>query len=253
MDVEVLAMKFTPASFKRPKYFVIVIAGLLITTLAVYAAFSYFYWHDYDSRSPQAAATLKTKIETTFTPDSKTAPASAIDDVVNDFEHAYGSSPCQFNGWYQWQTVLPQLKAIGARCDERFFTALETTTVLKRLSAYLKDQQTVADLLITMTKATASPKDYAAAAKTWSDAESADLPDGGDVQPLTAKLKTTASAISKAFTALASADKKEDKSAFDTALADLKKAYADLKDIKTLASKTQSPLTDAVITAYEKL
>jgi hypothetical protein len=124
---------------------------------------------------------------------------------------------------------------------------------LKRLSDSLKDQQTVADVVAKTIKATASPKDFTAAAKTWSDAGSTDLPDNEDVQPVVSAFKSSATAIAKAFTALASADKKEDKAAYDTASANLKKAYAGLKAIKTQAQKAQAPLIDAVIAAYEKL
>ncbi len=251
-------MQFNPkhTSIKHPKRLIIIILSIIIVTgFVTYGFFSYSYWREFDQNSQKASNSLKTAIDNSLGSD-KTSPAviEQVDTVITNFENAYGTTPCTVSSWYGWETILPQLKAMRDTCDKRFATTLAVIKDLKPLAQFLKDEKKASELLVAAIEATKTPADYAAASATWKAvADSKELSTTDDFASVRTKSIEVSSAISAAYTALSSAQSKEDKVAFDTATTTLKTAYVALDTLKTTANEQRTKLVTSFVDAYKKL
>lgn len=251
-------MKFKPSriSIKRPKRLVIIIvSALLVITLAGYGIFSYLHWQKYDQDTQKAASSLKTAVADSLgTGKTTAAPVTQIDAVIKNFEVAYGSTPCEISVWYEWQTVIPQLKDLRSRCDQQFATTLDTVSKLGTLSQFFKDESTAASLLVATLEATKAPTDYTAASAAWKAAtESDQLSKDPHFKTIHDTFTEVASAISTAYASLAEATKNESKSGLDSTTTELQTAYGRIDELKTTVLQERTTIIKNFITAYEKL
>lgn len=252
-------MKFSTPRIRLPRpkkrFVIIAIAVVVVLALAAYGFFSYTTWHNLDQESKQVATSLKTAVNASLgTEKEHLSPTTEIKKLISDFDKKYSGSPCRLSPWISWQMVIPQAKSIAAGCDERFFNSLEFISHLKIMVGFIEEETQANTLLSTSIEATKAPKDYASASTTWkSTADSPDLVDRGNFQPVADKIKEVSTAISTAYASLATALKDEDKAGLDKAIKDLEAAYASIGDISAVTTSTRQPLIANIAEAYDKL
>jgi hypothetical protein len=239
----------------RKRIVIIVIAALLVIALAVYGFLSYVTWRDLDQESKQVSSSLKTAIDESLGAEKEAlSPTSEMKTLISDFDKKYSETPCRVSPWMSWQTVIPQVKTITTECDERFSNALAMIASLKPLIAFIEHEKIASDLVTASIKATKAPTDYAAASATWkAAAESAQLENTGDFQPVADKITEVSTAISTAYVSLNTASKNEDKAALDKAIEALGAAYKTIETIATLTTSERQALVLVIADAYDAL
>ncbi len=230
-------------------------SALLLALLLVYSWMSVQAWNSANTTTAKASSTLKSSVDTKLA--TKATPVStqtALDETLKAYNDTLTEGPCQLPALYEWQSNLPWLKDQRQKCLNTTKSSEELASSLKNMQTFLKDITASATLLKQATDSTTSTTDYTAAAATWQKvADDKTLISEGAFKPIGAKISEVSKAITDAYTALAAANAKQDKTAFNTSEQALKDAYNRLDEIKSTANAAQEALVTAVINAYSKL
>lgn len=241
------------SSWKR-----IVIIGsifIVVAAITVYVLASMQAWNAANTTTAQASTDLKQSVDSKLA--TETPPEStqvAIEQILKSYNDTLSKGPCELSALFEWQSNLPWLKDSRQECLNTAKSAAELATTLTTLQTFYKQTDAAALLLKQASESTATTKDYTAAALSWQKiAEDKSLSTKDAFEPVGAKIISISDAISSAYTALAAANGKEDKAAFDAAKQTLADAYAQLGDVHTASASAQAPLVDAVSKAYNNV
>lgn len=228
--------------------------ALLVIALALYIFASAHAWNTANAATAQASSALKTSVDTKLA--TSTAPAStqtALDSILKSYNDSLKQGPCELSSLYEWQSNLPWLKDSRQKCLSTSKSADDLATALKNMQTFLKEEAGTAALVKGPSSVT-DDTDYAAMSAAWKKvADDKSLVTDDAFKPVGVKVIDVSNAISDAYTALAAANTKQDKTAFNNASTALSAAYAQLSDVKTTANEARANLVDAVVKAYSAL
>lgn len=239
---------------KKPLWKRIVIISSVVVLAAaplLYAWTSVQAWNTANSATTQASADLKKSVDDTLAATSPTSTQSDLDTVLKNYNGTLTKGPCELAGLYEWQSGLPGLKDQRQKCLDTNKSSEELASSLANLQTFLKEESSAALLVKQAIESTASTTDYTAAATTWQKvADDKSLVTEDAFKPVGAKVIEVSTAIATAYTSLASANTKQDKTAYDGARKAVTDSYTHITEVKTVSKQALSTLVDAVAKAY---
>lgn len=248
------------ASLRRPSkkrviLIVSIVLGVLLISAGVYAWLSVQAWNTASETTATASNNLKKSVDDTLA--TENVPEStqvALYEIVKDYNETLVKGPCELPSLYEWQSNLPWLKETRQKCLDTAKNSDKLATTLTDLQSFFTEETATALLVRQAAESTSSATDYTIAADTWQKlADNKSLTADTVFKPVAAKTAEISKGIADAYSALATANKEENKAAFDTAKNNLTSAYARLAEIQSVSTETQTALVDAVVKAYDNV
>jgi hypothetical protein len=236
---------------------IVIISSIVVVTaaLVVYVLASVQAWNTTNATTTQASSNLKKSVDTKLA--TETAPAStqaALDSILKSYTDTLKKGPCELPSLYEWQSNLPWLKDGRQKCLVTSHSSEQLAVALGNMQTFLKNEAAAAVLIKQATESTASTTDYTAAAATWQKvADDKSLVTQDAFKPVGANITEVSTAVAQAYTALAAANTKQDKTAFNDGEKALTSAYARFTEVKTASNTARTGLVDAIVKAYSTI
>lgn len=163
---------------------------------------------------------------------------------------------CAGDWWNQWQqTVVPDIKSAAGRCRAKEAKLASVTKAAAALQQYLAGQATLT-MQLSALAVDATAKDWPAKAQAAAQSVKKTLDASRtvpSVEPVQKAAKSKIEVIITAWNSLTTASTKQDKTAYLTAEAALKQAYADVAAVSDIADAQLTKLFSAMTNAAKAL
>jgi len=235
---------------RSKKLFVLIGLGVLAAAIIAYIVMSILAWRTFQDNNTVTLESFKDTVSASI--GNETAPGDTVNAIASLVKDAPRNT-CEISPLFSWQRILPPLDSLITGCQQRNTFIQSTSTALTTLSDFLSSEQAAATALKNTLAATAESTDYTASQTTWSRlASDQTLIKNELFKDVGELIRAKATGVSTAYKNLVTANKNENREAFDVAKKELETAYEGLKEIAPAASTTRQSAIDAFITSYDR-